>query len=298
MLKQTPATPGIADSQFGHWKLAGTLSLTAVLVWSAGFLGVMLFARQELVSLMAGLLTVDGHITLVGQALLTAYLTGAVTLLIPWILYRTRATVGLHVNPHMAALACGLMSSHATLYLLAPPEWKDEEALLEWVAACITLVAIVLFLASAKRVATGYALAAVWGLFLLEELNWGQTLLGLESPAVFAEHNRQGETNLHNFIPLYVAYYAAFHAVLFSGLTWARSFGSVRSLLEKARLGPYLWLSDRHSLWIFPLPMIAAVSIPRLGPEFVEEQWAIFGVVNGILLYRSHRCGRLPRLAP
>ena len=144
----------------------------------------MFFARQELVSLMAALLTVDGHITLARQALLTAYLTGVITLLIPWILYRTRATVGLHVNPHMAALACSLMCSHATLYLFAPPEWKDEEALLEWIAVCVAPIAIVLFLVSAKRVATGYAFAAVWGLFLLEEISWGQTLLGLESPAV------------------------------------------------------------------------------------------------------------------
>lgn len=35
----------------------------------------------------------------------------------------------------------------------------------------------------------------------LEEISWGQHLFGFESPATFAEHNRQQETNLHNFMP-------------------------------------------------------------------------------------------------
>jgi hypothetical protein len=32
-----------------------------------------------------------------------------------------------------------------------------------------------------------------------EEISWGQRLFGIESSAVFAERNLQGETNLHNF---------------------------------------------------------------------------------------------------
>ena len=35
----------------------------------------------------------------------------------------------------------------------------------------------------------------------LEELSWGQHLLGYESIGFFSEHNNQHEMNLHNFIP-------------------------------------------------------------------------------------------------
>lgn len=35
-------------------------------------------------------------------------------------------------------------------------------------------------------------------LFALEEISWGQRLFGWQTPALFAESNYQGETNLHN----------------------------------------------------------------------------------------------------
>ena len=31
-----------------------------------------------------------------------------------------------------------------------------------------------------------------------EEISWGQRIFGIETPEAFAEHNKQGETNLHN----------------------------------------------------------------------------------------------------
>jgi hypothetical protein len=43
------------------------------------------------------------------------------------------------------------------------------------------------------------SIAAV--LAAMEEISWGQHLLGFESPTTFAEYNRQQETNLHNFMP-------------------------------------------------------------------------------------------------
>jgi tetratricopeptide (TPR) repeat protein len=35
---------------------------------------------------------------------------------------------------------------------------------------------------------------------VMEEISWGQRLIGFESPAFFAEQNVQGETNLHNLL--------------------------------------------------------------------------------------------------
>jgi hypothetical protein len=45
------------------------------------------------------------------------------------------------------------------------------------------------------------ALACAALLAALEEISWGQHLLGFESPPFFQAHNRQAETNLHNLVP-------------------------------------------------------------------------------------------------
>lgn len=48
-------------------------------------------------------------------------------------------------------------------------------------------------------------------LTLMEEISWGQTLLGWKTPAFFAEKNYQQETNLHNFFnPYFDSYYRLF----------------------------------------------------------------------------------------
>jgi hypothetical protein len=44
------------------------------------------------------------------------------------------------------------------------------------------------------------ALALTLFLFAMEELNWGQTLLGFDTPAAWAEINYQQQTSLHNVI--------------------------------------------------------------------------------------------------
>lgn len=51
---------------------------------------------------------------------------------------------------------------------------------------------------SAKIGVTLFGLLAI--LAALEEISWGQHIFGFESGETFKEYNRQGETNLHNFI--------------------------------------------------------------------------------------------------
>lgn len=49
-----------------------------------------------------------------------------------------------------------------------------------------------------------YGLLAAGLLFIcFEEISWGQRLLDFDSPELFAEHNVQGEVNLHNFADRY-----------------------------------------------------------------------------------------------
>jgi hypothetical protein len=86
--------------------------------------------------------------------------------------------------------------------------WIREDGLVEW------LTCVVLIVMSAFSFMSSYlfshskneeAAKRVW-LFLgflfffgaMEEISWGQRILGIESPEWFLKHNRQGETNIHN----------------------------------------------------------------------------------------------------
>jgi hypothetical protein len=88
--------------------------------------------------------------------------------------------------------------------------WIREDGLVEW------LTVVVLLIMSAFSIIMSYAFGrskpgsapkTVW-LFLaflfffgaMEEISWGQRILGIESPEWFLKHNRQGETNLHNLL--------------------------------------------------------------------------------------------------
>jgi hypothetical protein len=88
--------------------------------------------------------------------------------------------------------------------------WIREDGLVEWLTVVVLLIMSVFsFIMSYHfgrwRPASGAR--RVW-LFLgflflfgaMEEISWGQRILGIESPEWFLEHNRQGETNLHNLV--------------------------------------------------------------------------------------------------
>lgn len=84
-----------------------------------------------------------------------------------------------------------------------------EDGPFEWAGALAFLGASVVFLVeyirtrALSRVRTPKSLLLV-GFSLLffvafgEEISWGQRLLGLQSPTLFSEYNRQGEINIHN----------------------------------------------------------------------------------------------------
>lgn len=84
-----------------------------------------------------------------------------------------------------------------------------EDGLVEWLQfLCFSSLAIVLALVAADRWVRGAGmrlhalvlagLAALVALAALEEISWFQRVLQVETPEFFRQHNRQGETNLHN----------------------------------------------------------------------------------------------------
>ncbi len=131
--------------------------------------------------------------------------------------------------------------------------WFREGALVEdaqaqaWFGSCLGL--LVLFRrARPPRWPLGFLLFAsllVW----VEEISWGQRLLGFDPPALMAEVNRQGEFTLHNLGPLQQMRHGflAFAAVL--GLVGvvarrrlARSFPALGPVLPGPPLVPVFLL--------------------------------------------------------
>ncbi len=92
----------------------------------------------------------------------------------------------------------------ATTYPAAYVRMTYEDLYGEWLQTWLFVAVLVLAVPLATRrwrYRWCFALLALAAFYtVMEEISWGQRLLGIESPAFFAEHNVQGETNLHNFL--------------------------------------------------------------------------------------------------
>jgi hypothetical protein len=88
----------------------------------------------------------------------------------------------------------------------------QEDALLEngqfiaYVAAgVVALIAGFVCKRNGKRLEFTFLLVLGLGLLFagLEEINWGQRLFGIKTPAYFQQHNEQQELNIHNLAPIH-----------------------------------------------------------------------------------------------
>ena len=163
---------------------------------------------------------------------------------------------------------------------------------LQWLA-CAGLCALI------ARGRTGwrrwlFAAGAVAALVILgEELSWGQWLWRWESPEVFAEHNLQKETNLHNFLPP-EAYDALYRIVGWAVITVALAFRYLRSAAS-------LPLGAELASWInrtrFGLPLALTAGTLLQHPAFQElSEAALSGAAAHALACVLLRAG--PRPAP
>jgi len=88
--------------------------------------------------------------------------------------------------------------------------WIREDGLAEWLTFVeLSIMSIYSFAVSfsfhhcsetkpARRVWFFLGLLFLFG--AMEEISWGQRILGIKSPEWFMRHNRQGETNIHNIL--------------------------------------------------------------------------------------------------
>ena len=127
------------------------------------------------------------------------------------------------------------------------------------------------------------ALAVLAILFALEEISWGQRLIGIETREFLAVVNKQDEINLHNLVigdMLDHSLYAGF-------------FFSLWVIAHVAEWLPFgfstLFLTLRHrALTLLPLAMIAVYGLLRSG-EIVEELFSIMLLVWAFLAWRGSK---------
>jgi hypothetical protein len=110
----------------------------------------------------------------------------------------------LAVSP--AAFAVGIAALGSDVYYRA----VQEDGLLEWASFFGFALAAVVFGARGLEAQRGQGLARSWwplglaafcALVAMEEISWGQRLLGFRPPDYFLESNFQQELNLHNVVP-------------------------------------------------------------------------------------------------
>jgi len=136
--------------------------------------------------------------------------------------------------------------------------WIREDGLVEW------LTFVVLIIMSAFSFAMSFEFSRsgaegrakkVW-LFLgflflfgaIEEISWGQRILGVESPEWFLKHNRQFETNVHNLV---------IYGVNLNKVVFGRFLGIMVLIYMLAM--PILYRLDRSfknfiNRWAIPIP--------------------------------------------
>lgn len=124
----------------------------------------------------------------------------------------------------------------------------------------------------------------------LEEISWGQRLVGFSSPEFFRENNLQGETNIHNFLT------GPFGTTLKHALAYALAaalalYGLVYPLMLHRRFRLAVWLDARGlaapPLYLWPYFVTAAV-LECSSLRFNEAEVAEVLVGLGLTLMTVH----------
>ena len=100
-----------------------------------------------------------------------------------------------------------------------------EDGPLENFATLSILVAALLFLFAYfkfrhKKILFFLLFSFAFFLLFMEEISWGQRIIGLETPEVFKEINAQKELNLHNYKPIYKFVNRVMYPALHLYLVW------------------------------------------------------------------------------
>ena len=184
------------------------------------------------------------------------------------------------IGPVLAINAIGVvgMPVVASLFLLERDVFGvvlDEDRIVEWTQVALYLGTTVLAVVIAwDRLRRGYRVqAATWLLAALfaivivgEEIAWGQRLLGLETPEILEEVNKQDEITFHNIGETLTA----FNVVLFVGSVYAIAAEAINRRWHLFRRVP-----DGDRLYVPPFFLVGlfgVMAIYRIVRTFVLNQ--------------------------
>ncbi|MFQ5902163.1 MAG: tetratricopeptide repeat protein [Candidatus Binatia bacterium] len=183
-------------------------------------------------------------------------------------------------------------------FIIAEDSWAEYGSFVSWaMASCF--FAWILFKDRGFR-KPGLMLLAFGAFFVAtEEISWGQRILDLQSPTLFAEYNLQGETNLHNLVAVTQGRYmiAGIAIFLWSILLpllatkWGRLWGWCN------RLG--IPIVPMHLWPLFLLAISFLIYHPVLRSDEVSELFLAIAIVALSLdLVLTARRGTRPRGSP
>ena len=158
-----------------------------------------------------------------------------------------------------------------------------EDNMLEWMTFGLAMFASIgFFIRGIFGSLFAILLSFAFFLFAMEEISWGQRVFNIENPAFFLEHNYQKELNAHNFFNPIIGYlYFPINLIALCFLTWFRQVRLLSRIYKIGGFVNFIELSDKYGFWIVPGFLMVAGFYP--GPEFVEEQWALFGFIISII---------------
>lgn len=179
--------------------------------------------------------------------------------------------------------AAVLQSVSATRYAAA----VQEDGFLEWMSAWGFFVAALVFLLAAR--AEGRAripwfsigLALFCLLVALEEISWGQRVLGYRPPRYFLEHNYQQELNVHNLVDTSLRKLALKTVVI--------GYGVALPLL--GRIAPTRNLLHRCGIWAPPLALAPGFALAAVAYQFYPLKFT--GEVVELMLAMAFLCSAL-----
>jgi hypothetical protein len=156
---------------------------------------------------------------------------------------------------------------------------RSEDDILEWATVILSVItAIIFFIAGVfgSRFAIIFGLA--WLIFAIEEISWGQRILGIVTPDFFNKYNHQQELNIHNFLNPIINYlYLPFFLILTSLFTSFRKIGKLSKLYQLASVALLVKVSDKYFLWFYLTLCCLASPILFSLEEFLELQLSLFG---------------------
>ena len=126
-------------------------------------------------------------------------------------------------------------------------------------------------------------LSLLFFIFGMEEISWGQRIIGWETPSALAQINHQNETNIHNiFNPHHHAFYLSFNLTI--TLFIYLSINYKRFFVKFFKSKKYIFLLPnkkyKYFIYIFLFAAVQCHLMEPYGYELTEEIFSIF-----ILLY-------------